>query len=440
MIETIKDFYNKHKAYIILITITALLFFAGLYDPLWIVACVFVFLFYLTCNFGEVLCYTLYFSLFSNIGTFYVYSLILGFVSIAGKYIWGLIKKREKFFALPFWLTTIIAVVFSCVHYKFDSLGFEQGLLAVALLYALYFAFVYKNQINTKRCFEFVVLGIICSLAVSAITLLFDNYACKIYYFDGQYKRLQLLCFHQNHLAMAAAFAISYYIYLIVNKKDNLWFNVSKIAFCLIVGLMTLSKAFMLVVIGFAIYIMIWLITKFKLKSLMFIVPAVVVCVVGCFVFKDLILKILDRFLAYNTEDSLFNRITTGRSSIWSRYLDAITSSVPKLLFGVGLFNSELLVEGTHNVLIHFVYRMGLVGLIMLGVLCYCYYVVSENKPKITFKNMLVFVTYLVFSMNEMIFSDRFFIFLILGLILLCTNEKEDSSNKTDKVENKNNE
>ncbi len=423
--EKLIEFYNKRKMIIILTTITTLLFFAGLFSPLWIVALGFVLLFYLTCNFGEILSYTLYFSLFSNIGTFYVYSLIAGFVVIVGKYVWGLIKKQEKFFAVPFCLTTFIAVVFSCIHYKFDSLGFEQGILAVALLYAMYFAFVYKRDIDVKKCFEFVMLGIVCSAVVSVLTLPFDTYSCKIFYFDGQYKRLQLLCFHQNHLAMVCGFAISYCIYQIVNGEDNWKFALIKIALCLVVGLLTLSKAFMLVCMGFAIYVCIWLVIKFKTKSLYFILSAIAVVVVGCFVFKDLLMKILDRFLAYNTEDSIFNRITTGRSSIWSRYLDEISSSALKLLFGVGLFNAELLVEGTHNVFIHLLYRMGIVGVLLLIALAVVYVVFAQNKPKITFFNMLLFVTYVVFSLNEMIFSDRFFIFLILGLMLLKKPETQ---------------
>ena len=190
--------YKKYKQYIILITITALLFFACFFEPLWIVASVLIGLFYITCNFGEILCYTVYFTFFSGIGTFYIVSLLLGFVVVAIKYILALHQKKEKFYVLPFVLTTLFVVVFSLINYQFDNSGFEQGVLVIALLYVFYFAFVYSKTIQIDKVFKFLMFGLIASLPLGFGSLLFNNFSYSIFYFDGQYNRLRLFCYHQN--------------------------------------------------------------------------------------------------------------------------------------------------------------------------------------------------------------------------------------------------
>ena len=419
---------------------TSLLFFAGFWEPFWMIACGFAFLFFTTCSFGEMFGYVLYFTLFSKIGTFYIYMLLSAFLIVVVKYIIDLVKKREKFFAVPFVLTTVFVLVFSLINYEFAYSGVEQGGLIIALLYVCYFAFVYRKQINVRRCFELIMMGIVISGLLGATSLLFDGFNYSIIHNDRIYKRLMLFCYHQNHLAMVCAFAISYFIYLIVNKKAKWYIESVYIAICLIVGLLTLSKAFMLMCVGFVGYLCIYLIAKYKWKSLKVIVPVFAIMAVFCLVCYDFVGNVFERFLAYNTKSSLINRITTGRSAIWYEYINTITSSIPTMLFGFGLFNSELILIGAHNVLIFFAYRVGVLGLMALGLLCYSYFKASETKIKITYKNMLLFLTFIILSFNEMIFSDRFAFFLILGVILMIPEKKEESKEADlEKVENEQN-
>ena len=426
MFQTLKDFYFKRKAYVILTTMTTLLFFAGFFESLWIVALPILFLFYLTCDIGEIMKYSMYFNMFSIIGLFYISSLIIAVVVIILKYVIDIVKKRRKFYVLPFVLTTMIALVFSLINYGYDTIGLEQGALVVILLYVIYFIFVYRDQININKCYKHLVYGIAISMALGLIVMLFqEHYAYEMFYFDGTYKRLKLFSFHQNHLAMHACFAISYFMYLILNKKYVLWFNIVCVAFCMIVGLWTLSKAFILMMAIFFVYLAIYLICKYKWKSLKVILPVIVVMALMGFVFKGFVTKILDRFLAYNTTSSFINRITTGRSAIWYRYLKETTSSVPKLLFGVGLFSKELVSIGAHNVLIFLVYRMGLVGLIALGTLAFSYYKLSGVKFSFKLRHILPFSAYFILSFNEMIFSDRFFLYLVFGIVLMSKQYEE---------------
>ena len=426
MFQTLKDFYFKRKAYVILITMTTLLFFSGFFEPLWYVSLPILFFFYLTCDIGEIMKYSMYFNMFSIIGLFYISSLIIGVVVIIIKYVIDFVKKRRKFFVLPFVLTTMIAVVFSLINYGYDKIGLEQGALVVILLYVVYFMFVYRDVININKCFKHLVYGISISLVLGLVVMIFqENYAYQMFHFDGTYSRLKLFSFHQNHLAMHACFAIAYFIYLILNRKYVLWFNVVCVVGCLIIGLLTLSKAFILMMVIFFLYFALYLVCKYKWKSLKFIVPVLIVMAVFSLIFKGFVTKIFERFLAYNTTSSFINRITTGRSNIWYTYIEEITSSIPKMLFGVGLFSKELVAIGSHNVLIFLIYRMGFVGLTALGVLAYSYYKVSGVRFSFKLRHILPFATYFILSFNEMIFSDRFFFYLVFGIMLMSKQYEE---------------
>lgn len=435
MLETLKLFYKKFKPLIIMATITLLLFLCGFCEPFWIAACVVVFFFYLTCSFGEILCYSLYFAMFSALGTFYVYSLLIAFVIISGKYIYQLCKKKQKFYAKPFIFTTLFVLLFSLIHYEVDYFGFEQGLLVVALLYVMYFAFVYRKQIDVKKCFDFLFIGMIASSVLGVASMVFDNFAYSIFYVDSaSFKRLQLFCYHQNYLANFSIFALAFNVYQIVNGKIDLKKQIPYIALTVVLGLLTMSKAFMLMCVLIFAYLFVYLIAKFKLKSLIVILPAIVVVAVLMIIFRDFVKDLFSRFFIYTGSTSILNKITTGRIEIWEKYISEFLRSVPRMLFGVGLFNVKLISIGPHSVFIYFLYRTGFVGVISLALLGYCYFKESEVKIKPTLKNMLLFLTYVILSFNEMVFSDRFFIFLILSLVLMTPKQRTCETEENGRV------
>lgn len=427
--KKITEFYKKYKTLIFLPTITLLLFFAAYYEPLWIIASVLTAIFYLHLYLGDLFCYTFYFGLFSRVGTFYIVSLLIGFGLMIIRYVYDLIKKREKVYALPLILTILFIVLFSAINYGVDKNGLDQGVLVVSLLFVAYFVLVYGKTICPEKCFKFLSIGIFVSLVLGLITLLLPSYGFKIYYFDGTYKRLQLFTFHQNHLAIVCTFAICYYVYKLINKKGKLLVNIALIISFLLIGLFTLSKAFILTVAIIVLYLFVILIRKYKWKSLRFILPMIVFLAIFGICARDLIVRIFFRLTAYSKGESLINQITTGRSDIWNQYFIDLTTSIPKFLFGVGIFTKELISVGPHNVLIYFLYRTGIIGIILLSVIIWSYLRECKGKLKFKLNNCLLFVMFLIVAMEEMIFSDRFFFFLILGILLMRTETKESQTN-----------
>ncbi len=434
MFQKAKAILWKYKSYIFLATITGLLFLSGFCESLWIVAVVLTAGVYATCNFGEIFCYTMYFNLFSNIGVFYISTLVCGFLVILIKYIIGLVKKNTKFYPLPFVLTSLFVMVFSVICYDFNYSGFEQGILVIFIMYSIYFAFVYRKQIDVTKCFRFLCLALVVSAVLGYGSLLFEGFAYDIFYFDGRYKRLKLFSYHQNQLALYCIFAIAHSVYMIVNKKVKWWKELPVIALFLAFGSLTLSKMFFVMFVGILGYMFLFLCVRYKSKSLKYILPMIAVLLAGGFLFKDLVVKVINRFVVYFPTGSFWSNITTGRTSIWMKYISESSSSVAKLLFGHGLFNAETIDIGSHNVLLFFAFRCGLVGLFMLGIIAWSYAKASDLKLSIRYRTILPLLTYVIISFVEMIFSDRFFMFLILAIIMLSSNQKSEV--KTSKSEN----
>ena len=433
--EKLKNFYLKYKMALVLSLSTTLLFLSGFFDPLWIVAAALVIVCYTSFNFGEIFASICYFSVLSNFGLFYIVILLGAFAVIAVKYIVDVCLKKRKFFAVPFVLTTLFVAVFSCFHYNYNTIGLENGVLVLALLYVIYFVFVYKDQVDVHECFRFIVMAIVISGAFGSITLLFDGYAYSIFHNDGMYKRLQLFCFQQNHLAMICTFVIAYYIYKFLNKQLRHRIAVPVIVVCVIAGILTLSKAFIVMCVGFVGYLFIYYVVKYRRRSFKIILCVVAGLALMSLLFRGFVKDVFERFLAYNTTNSFINRITTGRSKIWYEYIEAITSSIPKMLFGHGIFNAELISIGAHNVLLFFAYRTGLIGLIILGLIAFSYAKASETKCEFKYKKLLPLLTFIILSFNEMIFSDRFFMYLILAILLLLP-KKQTSVKETENKDN----
>ena len=429
MKEKIWNFLKQYKMPVFLALITIMLFFGGVCAPLWIVASLLTILFFAVCSTTEILGVLLYSISFSGIGLHYIISLIGAFVVITVRYGIDVAKKRKEFYVLPFAITCLIVVVWSCVHYHIDSAGFEQGALLLALMFGIYLMFVSYDKVDIHKCFSYLIFGFAVSMIFSPASLIFDNYSVALYHFDGTYKRFQFLNYHYNTVAMIALFSVSYYIYAMFNNKGKWWENAIAIAVSFVIGIMTLSKAFMLVCVGFVCYAGLMIVLKYKKKSLKILLPALAVMLVLGVVFRELLFKFLNRFTYLFTESNLLDQITTGRYSIWCDYVSQIVSSIPQMLFGVGFFSQMGYVLGPHSVFVHILYRVGFIGIIALCMLVYVYAKNSKSKPKLTLSNCLPILTWLFLALEEQVFSDRFFLFLVFAFMLTLVPKTEKNEN-----------
>lgn len=449
--EGFSVFYKKHKMVIGLAILTMMIMVSFLVEPFWYFSSLAVVLFFITCNFGEQIASVVYLSLFSGISQIYITALLICFLCTAIRYILDLKRKSKPFYAKPFILTTVFLIIFTLIHGQVDIEGFFNWALVFCLFYFIYFVYIYHKEIDVKKCFNYLIFAVIFSCVLASIaypTGLIE----RVFFIDSvDIKRLRLFTRNSNHLAITCLFAIAFYIYDIINdvmkdahdlqflKQKHFWIDFAKIVLCFIVGILTMSKAFLVMICFFAVYFLAYLIYKVKLKSLFIIIPILLILVVLCFVFKDFVKTLIYRFVAYTNLESKISQIFTGRTDIWETYRDSIRGSIIHMLFGVGLLTKDIVNIGPHNVLIYFIHRVGFVGFIMICVIMYFYFKSAKSKIKITYKNSLLFVSFLILAIEEMIFSDRFFLFLVFGILLMIV-PKEQIQNNGENQTSQNNE
>lgn len=395
------EFVKKHKTEIFLPIICFLQFLACFFHWFWIVATVFACILLLLSDFAELIYYMLFFQMFTSLGRF---SVICAFVAsglIIIKYIVGLAKKHEKFYPIPFILTCIICL-FGSIHFtEIDKMGVYQGFSLIVALFVIYLVFTYRDRFKIGKCAEFIVWGILATACISLLTMLFDGSLVKLFGGSGDIKRLRLLMSNENSLSIYCSLSLSIFVSNIINGKGNLVKNIIFSVVVMLFGLSTLSKCFLIVCVFIVLYLFVMLIAKYKLKSLNFILPILLVLSLISLAMFSKISTIFERFFEHAGKHLTLNELTTGRASLWTMYLNEITSSISNMLIGVGFFNKRIIRRGPHNLLIHLFYRMGLVGLLMLGILAYYYYKSSDKNTKLTFKNCLPLLVFLMISMVE---------------------------------------
>lgn len=395
------NFVKKYKTVIFLPIICFLLFLASFYYEFWIVATVFSIILLLLSDFADIIYYMLFFQMFTTCGKFAIISTFVASGLIILNYIIGLAKKTVKFYPMPFILTCLICLFFSSYLTKFDIHGLYQGSSLIVSLFSIYLIFVYRDKLKLTKCADFLICGILASASISFLTLLFRNSSFDIFDGIGSLRRLKLLTDNENSLSIYCSLALSFYVSKIVNGKGNLIKNILFALVAVVFGLSTLSKCFLVICAFIIFYLFFMLILKYKLKSIYFIAPAIILIAIISFIFRKKIDVTFDRFLIeIGTKFSLSN-LTTGRSDLWTLYINKITSSIPMMLFGTGFFNERLVIIGPHNLLIHLLYRMGFIGLIALGVLAYFYYRDSDKSLKLNLKNCLPVLVFFMISMIE---------------------------------------
>ena len=268
------EFFKNNKVKICLPIICIMQCLACFYYDLWIGSSVVCVLLLAFSTFGEMIAYTLFFQMFSTFGYFAQVSVFASVILILIKYIVGLIKKTEKFYAFPFLLTTAICIFYSSFYYEINLSGIYQGFSLIAALYFIYLAFVYRKTINFQQMFEYLMWGIIASAAISVIAILFEN--TSVSPVATSLSRIKLLTQNANSLAIYCSLAASYFVYALLNKKGNLAKNIVLLVFSVLFGLSTESKTFLIISIVILLYLLVELIKKYKLSSLKFVVAIIV--------------------------------------------------------------------------------------------------------------------------------------------------------------------
>ena len=447
-LEKLSNFYKKYQLVITLVISTLLFFISTFWNPAIYIASVYILISYIFSSIENIFAYSFYFMLFSGVIVFYIVMAVGSFLVVFIKYIVEASRGKVKVYKWPLLATTLIVALYSLIHYKINEYGVFQGLLIIALMYLAYVVFCYRDQISIRKLFKSMCAGILVTALLSLI--LYFVSSAKVFIFDNwdygfvtvkdkvflpvgdEYKRLELFSYHPNHLACFCMFLIAYSIYELINStgsKRELIENIFMFIVGMIVGFLTLSKAFFIIFVIELLYVLAFLVSHYKKKSIKYIVAGVVILAVCCFIFRNQIAIIIYRLLPENGSSSL-DDMTTGRVAIWIKFLNEIFSSPVKIVFGEGLFTTDIVDIGPHSIYIALLFRFGIMGLIMLLGLIVLYIKSCDGKLKISFSKTLPIIIFAIYSIQEANIDERFF-FLLISLILLfkvCPKDKKEEN------------
>ncbi len=388
---------------------------------------------------------------FSKFIFFFVAISVVSLINIIIKYILDVKHKKKVVYKAPLILTAVITVMFSAIFYNFDIYAVGQGFLIIALLFFCYFIFCYRKDISISRCVHYMFLGLVFSVVISLILFFISPAKILVYedfgfvlksvkeclrFSDDVGYRWSFLSFHVNHLCVYVLFLLAYSVHSLVSggkrTKVEIAYYYLIFIFATIVGILTLSKAFIVVFIFILIYGFACMISIYKKKALKIILPIFVSLIALCVIFSSKIIDIIERFFAFNTF-SLLNTITSGRSGIWTGYVNAIIKSPLKMLFGFGFFSAENNPNGPHNFYLFILYRFGLVGIVLLVILAYFYIKCLDEKLKFNIKKILPLFVFLLIGVQEAVIDERFYFFIISLILLFDGEQKLPALTKIDK-------
>ncbi len=150
------------------------------------------------------------------------------------------------------------------------------------------------------------------------------------------------------------------------HKRSRLLVMVPLVCLLLYCGLMSVSKSFVLIS---ACLLLMWLAAlllqrgRMSVKVTMIVTLAVAaVFLLSSTVFTDLLDTVFSRF----GQNANLSDLTTGRTEVWGRYIEAMLGDVRLLLFGHGYTDIILGEKPPHNTLLESVFQLGVLGFGMM--------------------------------------------------------------------------
>lgn len=369
---------------------------------------------------------------FNNI-YFSVYLLLIFDVCFVIKYINALIKKEKKIdlkVIIPVCLLYLLLVIPKTQITNFSA-SLSSIIVVTALFVSVWMIFEYREIISSDNFVNIWLYGILLSVVVYCCQGILPNLKEYLTHFSGRFSGL----LRDPNYWSFEILGLLLLVTLIFIKKRNYVSYAIKFIILSLLGIISMSKAFLITYIVFVLLLGYYLFCKkiFKKKSVsenlmttkeririvLMWVSIVCILLIGIyFILSPKIDGILNRLginSTFNDFDSLMNSITTYRWSIWQSYVGEIFSSPWVALFGVGVC-SGYSGAAIHSTPIQIMYFGGLFSLLLV---IYLIYVLLKNCQK-EGRIPLILTIFVLFVMScslDLLFSYRTFI--LLGVVVL---------------------
>lgn len=241
--------------------------------------------------------------------------------------------------------------------------------------------------------------------------------------------RVQGFTVNPNYFSLDVNIAMAGVLVLpMLQRKKTSLLEVALMLALLVIGLMTLSKSFILGV--FATLFVFFLFNIKQAKAYKFAFAAVFILAVVYMLGgaeSAYLSAIIDRFTASTDVDSL----TSSRSSIWQEYVEYLFANPLTLLFGEGIMNT---MRASHNFYLECLYTLGVFG---SGLLLF-FLNGLRGKCKVGGGNINRYIPLVVFLVRafaiNLLLRESFFLFLIYIFLFIGYAEKQTEAKEMEGV------
>ncbi len=317
-------------------------------------------------------------------------------------------KLLNKYSKILFYylLLLVIPLFYSIFINNKLSVQFIYYLNMINILLLIY---LNKNLLN-KQLILMYSYGIIVSSSLS-ILLYFAGLHYFPFYGGARFTAYLPLC---NTLGAVCVLCIALIYMLIANNKIRLRQGVALISLLSLIGMITFSKNF------FITYVIVMLVILFntfkgsKHKKRLIVFSLMTMLLLSPVVLIYLI-KMFDRFFVeHNYYANIIDTLTTGRLDKWIIYLTPFVSSIPSILFGVGICYKYPTMYSSHSIYVGYLSRMGIWGFILLS--CFVYLIIrNQIKHKAKFKYLPLIILAIICCAEDISFNTFYFIPFILA-------------------------
>lgn len=355
-------------------------------------------------------------------------------------YIFRMVFLYEKSKVSIYQVLSVLALIILSL-FNIDNAGLIK-LLDLLIYFAL--AILVMNaqaSLDVRKLLLFFVAGIL----IASVLGYFSDFVpglsmfireTRIKFDDGDiFGRFSGIQTNPNFYTMDVTMAIAALLYMIGMKKHH-WYDYLLVAVLLGFGVLSLSLSFFLTIgVVFIFYFIykLFLLSRISFDLKVFIRGMVVILLVLIMISQITNIPYLDIYLKRLGVGSLVDQslsdLTTGRSDIWSDYLNLYLSDWRIFLFGVGYSLEKYSLRQSHSYFLELLIHFGIVGSII-----YLNALNAVFKPFITnIRGRVLCLLPLValimrgFGIN-LLFRENFIFYLIICALIMADDNEVNQS------------
>ena len=273
-------------------------------------------------------------------------------------------NKNDIITILLTWLGLLaILTIYSLLynHFKIHRMAMFIDFIQCTLA-----CYLVRKSINVKTVVFALFAGIILSVGISSLFCLAD---IKNQFIAGYLdNRFGAFFNNVNTLSVYCTLCASCFIVLLLTKRLNFKYYFYFPFIITSFGLLTMSKAFMLmsVLLYSSWFILSFIKSNNKKMFGLYLIILIIAGILIAFVAQDYIKTMLERF-SNTGHSSTINNVTTGRADIWEKYFDRWIKSPVTFLFGNGYTAPKIDTnQYEHSIYMAFLYQFGIIGTIAI--------------------------------------------------------------------------